>query len=130
MDFSEALKALKIISKKHKYRPKLYTLLGEVYSIKTEFDKSLSYLNKALSYARKNNLKTSEANTLLNISNQYGYLGKPTISIQYLDTVENIYRKINNEKGLARTIVTKAMAYYRLGFYEIAINNFVAINQN
>ncbi len=75
--------------------------MGDVYLRKKDYKKSEEYLQKALKNIRKRNLTVIEPKALKHLAQLYFEKGNPDEALVYYDTAAMVYRRAQNEFGVA-----------------------------
>lgn len=75
--------------------------MGDVYLRKKDYKKSEEYLQKALKNIRKRNLTVIEPKALKHLAQLYFAKGNPDEALVYYDTAAMVYRRAQNEFGVA-----------------------------
>lgn len=98
-----------------------YQNQAEIYKY-TNPDSSRIFLDRALEISRKNKFKFSEATILSKIGGNLYILGEYDLSLDYFTSGFNIFKELNNKKGIAVGYNNSGMIYNIQGRTIKAIN--------
>ncbi|MEW6109635.1 MAG: tetratricopeptide repeat protein [Nitrospirota bacterium] len=97
-----------------------YVQLAILHSLLDNFTESIELLNIALDIERISSKKEGEANILLELGKMHLQKGEDIFAMNYFNLALNIYREIQNLKGLADTLHVIAIGYSTGGAHDLA----------
>ncbi|MFW9917109.1 MAG: tetratricopeptide repeat protein, partial [Candidatus Thorarchaeota archaeon] len=88
---------------------------GNIYRSLGDFDSSLQYLQRSLSFYEEKSNKNALAEVLIDISRTYQTRGLHESRLEYLEESLKTYQQIDNEEGLAEVYIELASCKYDMG---------------
>jgi len=89
------------------------------------YDKSLLYLNKALSLAERSNDRNRVAHVYHQIGNAYQRKGEFSLALVNLNNALEIHNFLNNKKGAGQLLNDIGLIYRAWGKYDKALENYI-----
>ncbi len=99
---------------------KAYLALGDIYFKKNQYQKAITYHQKALSYYQDKEQSGKVADVNYSLSISYYLLGAYNKALDYAFTAIDLYEKNNKQKKLYRTYNTIGLIYKQLKNYEFS----------
>ena len=89
------------------------------------YDKSLLYLNKALSLAERSNDRNQVAHVYHQIGNAFQRKGEFSLALVNLNNALEIHNFLNNKKGAGKLLNDIGLIYRAWGKYDKALENYI-----
>lgn len=86
--------------------------------------KAIEYYSESLSIYKKFDNKSGIAQTIGNIGNTYGLLGKLDLALEYLNQAFNYQRELRNESEEAIVQGNIGVVYYNAADYDLALEHY------
>ena len=88
----------------------LYNSIGQAHSRKGDYEKGSWYLERAMMYARANNMKSLEASITLNIGSDYYDTGNMSKAIDYFERSLLLAEEIEHEQNMLASLLNLSYA--------------------